>query len=94
MLFSSERALWTASDSGGKSSRSGEILQIFNFFDYHSKDFLHIMHHEGRQYVDQEYVNICSKKYPVGAILVPKMTSSKLWIHSSNFLKNFSDESE
>ena len=63
--FSSEIALWTAPDSGGRSSRSGEILQISNFFDNHSKDFFRIMHHKAGQHVDQECVNICFKKTPV-----------------------------
>ena len=50
--FSSEIAIWTAPDSEGRSSRSGEILQISNFFDNHSKDFFRIMHHKAGQHVD------------------------------------------
>ena len=64
VFLSLQRALWTASYSGGRSSRRGEILQSFSFLDNHSKDFLRIVQNEERT-VDQEYVNIYSKKIPM-----------------------------
>ena len=95
LFFSSERALWTASDIRGRSLRKGEILQIFSFFGNHFKDFLLIMHHEAGQYVDQEYVDICSKNTPVWTSW---LFLSQKW-HPQNseptqaiFKKIFSDE--
>ena len=52
-----QRTLWAASNGGGGDGGGGwalgvgEILQIFNFFNIHSKHF-HILHNEGRQQVD------------------------------------------
>ena len=86
--------VWGGGVRVGRSSRSGEILLIFNYFGYNSKDFFHIMHHEGEQYVDQEYVNICSKKsscsnHFCSGYFGPKIHILKTLNPLKQFFKNF-----
>ena len=67
-------------------------LQIVNFLNNLFKDLLHILHNEGRQQIDEEYVVAFSEEKSCldqWAILVLKMTHSQTSGSALRIFRNF-----